>query len=175
MDWEFPSTTEQSAALTDLLSRLRAALDEAASKRENSKPHFVLTAALSAGDDNNRALEIPKIAQSLDYINLMNYDFSGAWSNLTANMANLHKSPGSPCSEAAGADSVFSYMHRGMPVGKILFDMPLYGKSFADTDGLNKPFNGTGNGSYDDPSGIWDLKALPRPGGQVIYEPVSHS
>lgn len=117
----------------------------------------------------------------LSFWNLMAYDFAGTWSSLAGHHANLFPSRHGFTNEDKQSVSaaVDFYTSTGVHPSRLVIGVPLYGRSFANTNGLGKPFSGPGEGSWD--PGSLDYKALPRPGavsqgfpdvvGTIDYDP----
>ncbi|EIW83398.1 glycoside hydrolase family 18 protein [Coniophora puteana RWD-64-598 SS2] len=179
VDYEYPSNRDQAVGFTLLLQELRMALDEHANaKRRAGVPNaqicrFLLSIAVSCGPSTYAVLGEPfpssgqSIAsvmdQSLDLWNLMAYDFAGAsWSNVADHQANLKGE------QLSGEAAINWYSRQGVPLSKMVLGLPLYGRSFANTNGHGQPHNGLPESSRSSwEQGVYDYRALPIQGGHM--------
>ncbi|KAH8587314.1 chitinase [Bisporella sp. PMI_857] len=167
IDWEYPETEAQAMDMVMLLKSVREALDDYAQSLAIPY-HFKLTVAAPAGPTNYQRLHLSDMDQYIDFWNLMAYDYTGSWSPVTGNQANLFTSANDTKSTPFNTESVIKYYtSKGVDAKKIVLGMPLYGRSFQDTDGLGKSYSGVGAGTWE--SGIYDIKVLPLAGSITYY------
>lgn len=160
VDWEYPKDDTEARNFVLLLQKCRESLDRASGPNRR----FLLTIACPAGLDNFRKLRLREMTPFLDFCSLMAYDYAGSWGTVAGHQANLGPSTDSPTSSPFSTAAAIDCYTRegGVPPSKIVLGMPLYGRAFLNTDGPGTPFNGVGEGSWE--QGVWDYKALPRPG-----------
>jgi len=179
LDWEYPvegglETNQQDPTdkenLTALLQRLRELLD--AQEQIDNKQYY-LSIASSANPNYMDNLEVEEIMNSLDWINVMSYDFHGPWSGDGDPSTNFN----SPLYMTEGDDvpepyhtnfnlhaSVQNYIDRGVPREKLNAGLAFYGRAFGGVQNIN---NGL-FAPYAEPSSIgtwedgvfdyWDLE-----------------
>jgi chitinase len=93
IDWEYPGFAEHNGTAQDELnfsllleevqSQLAAAQSRAATSGSNEKASFGLTAALPCGPSHIANIHVQRVARTLTELNLMTYDFHGAWDPTT--------------------------------------------------------------------------------------------
>ncbi|KAH7929881.1 glycoside hydrolase family 18 protein [Leucogyrophana mollusca] len=158
IDYEYPSNDAQARGYVELLRELRAGLDQhARNKGINHK--FLLTIAAPCGPDKYTLLHVRQMDQSLDFWNMMAYDFSGSWDTVANHQANVYGGP------INSSQAISWYNASGVPLSKMVLGIPLYGRSFMNTQGPGTPFSGIGPGSWE--QGVYDYRALPLPGSTV--------
>ncbi|KAK4059294.1 CAZyme family GH18 [Trichoderma harzianum] len=165
IDYEYPETPEDAQNFVYLLREVRAALDNYAA-RHGQRYRYLLTVATSAGPDHYKILDLEAMDQYIDTWHLMAYDYAGSWDTVAGQQSNVFTDHQNPDSTKFSTDkAVDAYIRRGVDPSKIVLGLPLYGRSFENTDGLGKPYDGIGPGTIE--PGVYLYRDLPRPGATV--------
>jgi len=186
VDWEYPGScgetcssrpTEDVANFTALLQEFRKQLDDYENEvrgASNVGPEFLLTIAGPAGAANYGPIELGAIHDSLDWINIMAYDFHGSWepSGPANHHAALHLSSCEPTAGDWGDKAVAAYLDAGIPPDKLLLGVPFYGRGWRGVspvnDGLCQPASGVPRGVYE--KGINDFEVLDAQGRSDFWD-----
>ncbi|GKU18260.1 unnamed protein product [Fusarium langsethiae] len=166
VDWEYPNDDNEATNFDLLLQAIRDELDLYASQNAPSH-HFLLSIAAPAGPEKYNKLHLANISNVVDQINIMAYDYSGSWDSASGHNANLfpYKASVNPYNSD---EAINDYIEAGVPTEKIVLGMPIYGRSFEENLGIGKSFSDVGQGSWE--RGVWDYKALPKPGAEIEYD-----
>jgi chitinase len=165
IDWEYPgggglpsnvSRPQDKQNFTLLLRELRRQLDAAAIE---DGTRYYLTIAAPAGPDKIANIEVAAIAEVLDWINVMTYDFHGAWENRTNHHSALFGAPGNLLTTQAALDT---WLQLGTPPEKLVLGLPFYGRTWRGVgptnQGLGQPAQGAGPGTWEPGTmEYWDI------------------
>ena len=171
IDWEYPQNPGEARDFVELLAEVRRELN-AYSQSLGNGYHFEITVACPAGPQNIKNMDIAGMDRYLDFWNLMAYDYAGSWDQKSGHQANLFPSRNNPASTPfSTVAAVDHYVRSGVRPDKIVLGMPLYGRAFENTGGPGQPFQGIGEGTWE--QGVHDYKKLPLPGSQEVYDEVA--
>ncbi|KAG8739650.1 hypothetical protein FRC10_005352 [Ceratobasidium sp. 414] len=135
IDWEFVGNPQRGGSSADkanfnsLVQELRAAAHAEAGS--SGKKELILTMAAPAGPDNVAAIDPATIAKSIDWFNLMTYDFYGNWDTVVENQAPINDQRLPNWSFSATIDI---YLGLGVPSNQLIAGLPLYGRVWTLTD-----------------------------------------
>jgi len=159
LDWEYPVSgglagnsyrAEDKGNYVLLLQKIREKLNAAGAADGKT---YLLTIASGAGPAYIQNNNLSGIAAVVDWINIMTYDFNGAWNTTTGHNAPLYYDPaadGTGLTEPANYNidkAVTSYLQSGVPASKLVLGMPFYGRGWGGAPSA-------GNGQYKVSSGI---------------------
>ncbi|KAK6236907.1 hypothetical protein SCA6_012244 [Theobroma cacao] len=136
LDWEYPSTATEMTNLGLLLNEWRAAVDDESASTGNS-PLLLSAALFRSSDYYTLDYPIQAIENSLNWINVMAYDFYGPrWSNVTGPPAALYN----PGTQVSGDHGIRSWIQAGIPSNKLVLGFPFYGYAWRLVDANNHGF-----------------------------------
>jgi len=167
IDWEYPAVNgnnqpygpEDTHNYTLLLQEFRRQLNAI-------NPRLMLTVATNPGVDKYSKLELGQIAQYLNYINLMTYDFHGAWERTAGHAAPLYTSSNAPYAAPVNTyaidNAVQGYLAGGVPANKLIIGIPFYGRGWSGVpnvnNGLWQAATNAAAGTYE--AGVDDYKVI---------------
>jgi len=139
LDWEYPTVPaagidarpEDKETFTLLLQEIRDALDTI-----ESEEHLLLTIAAGAGEYYIKGTEIKKVADILDYIQVMTYDQASAYVTFTGHHTNLYNYAKTKASAKTYIDL---FVDAGVPKEKIVMGAAFYSRKW---DGVVDANNG---------------------------------
>ncbi|XP_077013569.1 chitinase-3-like protein 1 [Tamandua tetradactyla] len=144
--WLYPGRRDK-RHFTTLIKEMKA---EFAKEAQPGTEQLLLSAEVSAGKVNiDHGYDIPQISQHLDFINLLTYNFHGAWRQTTGHHSPLFKGQeDANIDRFNNVDYAVSYMLRlGAPANKLVMGIPTFGKSFtlaSANTGIRAPISGPG-------------------------------
>lgn len=130
LDWEYPANREGASPL----DKQNFALLVREMRAEFNKYGYLLTAAVAAGQATiETAYDIPSIGRDFDFINVMCYDFHGAWETFTGHHAPLFPNPELDYGNNILLNlnhSINYWISHGAPREKLILGMGTYGRGF---------------------------------------------
>lgn len=149
IDWEFPANPQNggqpqdTANFTYLLDALRDAINGDA--QTSGQAPLLLTFAAPATSNDYDNIQLGLVAQVVDWINLMAYDYHGSWESRTGALAPLMMDA-APDSDLDDTHTVQDYMAAGVPSQKIVMGLAAYGATFGNVarNAMNTPSYGGG-------------------------------
>nr|WNT43924.1 chitinase 2 [Monochamus alternatus] len=149
LDWEYPKCWQVDCKKGPDSDKEAFAAFVTELKQAFKPKGYLLSAAVSPSKTViDAGYNVPVLAENLDWVAVMTYDFHGQWDKQTGHVAPLFYHPED---EVAFYNSNFSlnyWISEGVPRRKIVMGMPLYGQSFRlekeSEHGLNAKAPGPG-------------------------------
>ncbi|WP_226038746.1 glycosyl hydrolase family 18 protein [Natrinema sp. DC36] len=168
IDWEYPDgggAADNSERPDDpenyvlLLEAVRQELDaaEQADGRE-----YELSIAGATDPHKTAALDVPGIAAQVDYVSVMNYDYTGTWDSQTNHNSKLFSASDDPSPDRFNAAAgMQGWVDEGMPKDKLVFGAAFFGWGFDgvpdQNNGLYQSFDGAADVGWSE-SGATDYQ-----------------
>ncbi|CAN8029345.1 unnamed protein product, partial [Ixodes persulcatus] len=135
LNWQYPSQSGGSPEDREnhalLLRELRTALDQ--------KTRTLIASVSLKIETVNASYNVPEVMKSVHFLNVMGYDFFGAWNNYTGHNSPLRaRKGGNDMEQMLNVESGLQFwIDKGANVSKMVLGLPLYGRTFTLDDPKN--------------------------------------
>ncbi|MBN6149574.1 chitinase [Xanthomonas sp. AmX2] len=170
IDWEYPNACGISCGSAEDRQNFTALMAEFRRQLNEVRPGLLLTVAVGAGVDKIRATDPAQYHPYLDYINVMTYDFHGAFEPITNHHSALFDSPADPSTGDQryynSNDAMQAFLDAGVPAAKLNLGIGFYGRGWTNVPNVNNGLYQSGSpapGTYE--AGIEDYKILKNAAG----------
>lgn len=138
LDWEYPDNAMEVVGFERLSRRFRKEIDAIGAKKVRP---MVLTMAASSNAGTLKWLDREFLLETMDWVNVMTYDFTGPWTNYAGHHSPLFASSKAPGGSPRSTESTMKYLleARGFPANRLAVGIPLYGRGFA----VSEPYAST--------------------------------
>ena len=164
-DWEYPgggglagnsASPQDGANYAELLKLVRQKMDVLEQQTGRS---YEISVASPAGYDKIANFNLAGLAPSVDYFNVMSYDFHGTWETTTGHQSAFTGDPNGYDIKTA----VDLYLAAGVDPGKIVLGAPLYTRGWSGVadggdGGYLEKAGGAAPGTFE--AGVYDYKDL---------------
>jgi chitinase len=176
IDWEYPvggglpgnsTSPADKQNYTLLMQEFRSQLN--AVTAQTGKPYLLTIASGASPDLLVNKQETKKLADVLDWINVMTYDYHGAFEPTVNFHSPLYRVTGDPgANDGFYSDATVAKMlELGVPASKIVLGVPFYGRGWGSVPNVNNGLFQSGvptKGTWDDGSsgltGVFDYKDI---------------
>ena len=146
VDWEYPehaeahikASAQDRGNFTLLLKDLRATLDRAGDGHSHRGAHHYTLSIAAADSVFVSGIDIAAVAPSLDWFNLMTYDFVNSLTPTTGHHTGLHTSTFAPSDARSTDKAVQQFLAASVPPQKLLIGVAFYGREFADVQPMHE-------------------------------------
>jgi chitinase len=142
IDWEYPHAEDA--------ANFRALLEEFRSQMRAVRPGLRLSIAVGRSPQMLPGTDFAAIAPLVDQVGVMNYDYTGPWSQTTGFLAPLFTSPADLRHSNSIEKNIAEYQAAGVPAEKLLMGVPFYGYSWTAVEHTNHGLFQTGHAVHGD-------------------------
>lgn len=157
IDWEYPDTDTEKTQFTKLVKSVRSKLDDQGKKDDR---YYQLSAAVTANHNKIQYINPAETVPLLDSVNVMTYDFHGAFDPITGHNSPLYANSKDADLEFNTASAMAAYSTTWkVPKNKLMMGIPWYGRGWGNVEpteivkglpGLFAPGSATVHGQWDD-------------------------